>query len=184
MNTQPHFSGYRFGPMTPIKGQLISKFFCLVVKHSKNQYTLTVSADFGSIPLFWRPQGSQGCLEKQNHPLITNLVLWCAKIGPKSHIFWKPLEMTRKTTKNDGFSTVFWSFWVLGPILAHQTAKFEFSGQFRFSRHPWGPWGRQNSGLICICKIFQLFFGRWRRLVEKIVFLKSKPEVTFIILDA
>ena len=37
MNTQPHFSGYRFGPMTPIKGQFISKKFCLVVKHSKKQ---------------------------------------------------------------------------------------------------------------------------------------------------
>ena len=102
---------------------------------------------FGFIPLFWRPQGPHGCLEKQNHPLISNLVLWCAKIGPKSHNFWKTSEMTRKTTKNDGFLTVFWSFWVLGPILAHQTAKFELSGQFSFSRHPWGPWKHQNSGM-------------------------------------
>ena len=42
---------------------------------------------------------------------------------------------------------VFWNFWVLGPILARQTAKFELSGQFHFSRHPWGPWGRQSSGV-------------------------------------
>ena len=42
---------------------------------------------------------------------------------------------------------VFRSFWVLGPILAHQTAKFELSGQFCFSRHPWGSWGRQSSGM-------------------------------------
>ena len=43
---------------------------------------------------------------------------------------------------------VFWSFWVFGLIVAHQTAKFKLSGQFRFSRHPWGPWGRQSSGVI------------------------------------
>ena len=42
---------------------------------------------------------------------------------------------------------VFQSFWVLGPILAHQTDKFELSGQFCFSRHPWGPWGSQSSGV-------------------------------------
>ena len=65
--------------------------------------------------------------------------------------------MTWKTTKNDGFLTVFWSFWVLDPILAHQTAKFKLSGQFRFSRHPWGPWGRQSSGVIGIWKIYHLF---------------------------
>ena len=72
--------------------------------------TLTESADFGFIPLFWRPQGpqgSQGCLEKQNHPLSLNLVVWCAKIGPKSWNFQKKTsETTRKTTKND----VFWQF--------------------------------------------------------------------------
>ena len=77
----------------------------------------------------------------------------------------------------------FQSFWVLGPILAHQTAKFKFSGQFRFSRHPWGPWERQSSGVICIWKIFQLFFGWQRHLVKKIVFFKLKPDVTFIILN-
>ena len=45
------------------------------------------------------------------------------------------------------FLSFFWSFWVLGPILAHQTAKFQLSGQFCFSRHPWGPWGHQTSGM-------------------------------------
>ena len=114
-------------------------FFLPVFMH-----TLTESADLGFIPLFWRPQGPQWCLEKQNHSLISNLVLWCAKIGPKSHNFWKTSEMTRKTTKNDGFLTVLWSFWVLSPILAHQTAKFELCGQFCFSRHPWGALGESK----------------------------------------
>ena len=45
----------------------------------------------------------------------------------------------------------------MGPILAHQTEKFKLSGQFHFSRHPWGPWGRLSSGVICISKIYQLF---------------------------
>ena len=38
-------------------------------------------------------------------------------------------------------------FLVLGPILVHQTTKFELSGQFRFSRHPCGPWGCQSRGV-------------------------------------
>ena len=46
--------------------------------------TLTEAADLGSIPLFWRPQGPQGCLEKRNCPLSLNLAVWCAKIGLKS----------------------------------------------------------------------------------------------------
>ena len=61
---------------------------------------------------------------------------------------------------------VFWSFWVLSSILAHQTAKFEFSGQFRFSGHPWGPWERQSSGVICIWKIYQLFCDSGAALVD------------------
>ena len=91
--------------------------------------------------------------------------------------------MTTKTAKNDGFLMVFWSFWVLGPILAHQTAKFKLSGQFCFSRHPWGPWERQSSGVICIWKIFQLFCEWWRHLVKKNVSFKLEPDVTFIILN-
>ena len=35
-------------------------------------------------------------------------------------------------------------FLVLGPILVHQTTKFELSGQFCFF---WGPWGRQSRGV-------------------------------------
>ena len=117
--------------------------------------------------LLWRPQGPQGCLEKPNYPLSSNLVVWCTKIGPKTKKVQKTSEMTGKTSKNDGLLTLFQSFWVLDPILSHQTTKFELSGQFCFSRHPWGSWGRQSSGVICIWKIFQLFFGLCRHLAEK-----------------
>ena len=47
-------------------------------------FTVTESADFGFIPLLWQPQDRQGCLEKQNYSLSSNLVVWCAKIGPKT----------------------------------------------------------------------------------------------------
>ena len=111
-------------------------------------------------PLFRCPQGPHGCLVKRNHPLSLNLVVWCAKIVPKT----KKLKKTcRNTIIFDIFfvnSEVFQIFLVLGPILAHQTTKFELYGWFCFSRHPWGPWGRLNSGVICIWKIFQLFC-RW-----------------------
>ena len=43
----------------------------------------------------------------------------------------------------EGFPT----FLVLGPILVHQNTKFELSGWFPFSRHPWRPWERQSSGV-------------------------------------
>ena len=88
--------------------------------------------------------------------------------------------MTTKTTENGGFLMVFWSFWVLGPILAHQTAKFELSGQFRFSRHPWGPWERQSSGVICIWKIYQLFCDSGAALADFFTSMKMLPNVSFI----
>ena len=37
------------------------------------------------------------------------------------------------------------AFGLLSPILAHQSAKFELSGQFCISRLPWGPWESQSS---------------------------------------
>ena len=49
--------------------------------------------------LFRRPQGSQGCLEKQNHPLSSNLVVWCAKIGPKTKKVQKTSDLTKKCKK-------------------------------------------------------------------------------------
>ena len=97
--------------------------------------------------LLWHPQDPQECLEKQNYPLSLNLVVWCAKIGPKT----KKLQKTcQNTIIFDIFlvnSEVFQTFLVLGPILAHQTTKFQLSGWFCFSRHPWEPWGRLNSGV-------------------------------------
>ena len=41
---------------------------------------------------------------------------------------------------------VFSSLFSFGSILAHQTSSGMFSEWFRFIWHPWGPWGRVNSG--------------------------------------
>ena len=88
--------------------------------------------------------------------------------------------MTTKTTKNDGFLMVVWSFWYLSPILANQTAKFKLSGQFCFSKHPWGSWGRLSSGVICISKIYQLFCDSGAALVDFFKLMKMLPNVSFI----
>ena len=79
--------------------------------------TLTVTglANFSFTPLLWHPQGPQGCLEQQNYPLSSNLVIWCAKIGLKIKKVWKLSEMTRRTSQNDGILTGFFKFLGFGP---------------------------------------------------------------------
>ena len=139
-----------------------------------------ILVSFQITPLLWRPQGPQGCLEKRNCPLSLNFVVWCAKIGPKNLEFLKNLINDKKNNKK---MMVFWSFWVLGPILAHQTANFELSGQFHFSRHPWGPRGCQSSGVICIWKIYQLFCDSGTALVDFFTFMKMLPNVEKVFLS-
>ena len=113
----------------------------------KHKYTVTELANSCFTPLFWHLQDPQGCLKQQNYPLRWNLGVWCAKNSAKIELSLKNFRNHKKTSKNDGFGTVFQSFLVLGPILAHQTTKFKLSGWFCFSRHPWDPWGRLNSGV-------------------------------------
>ena len=94
------------------------------------------------------------------------------KFSQKPNKFKKLQIWLEKHQKIMFFLTVFWSSWVLGPILAHHTTKFELNGQFYFSIHPWGAWGSQSSGVICIWKMFQMFFGCWHHLTKKICFLQ------------
>ena len=124
-----------------------TNFFARWRQHPQNSWNIF---QIQITPLFRRPQGPQGCLEKQNHPLNLNLVVWCAKIGLKSKRLWKNIKKPSFLTFFFVSSEVFWTFLVLGPILAHQTTKFQLSGWFRFSRHPWDLWERLNSGVICI----------------------------------
>ena len=94
-------------------------------------------------------------------------------------MFKKPQKWQGKQQK----IIVFWSFWVLSPILGHQTAKFKLSGQFRFSRHPWGPSGHLSSWVICISKIYQLFCDSGAALADFFTFMKMLPNVSFISMD-
>ena len=121
-----------------------NKFFRQVTPTSKKQLIIF---QIQITPLLWRPQG---CPEKQNYPLSLNLVVWSAKIGPKT-------EKLQKTVKKSSFfgvflviCEVFWTFLVFDWFLAQKTSKFKLSGWFCFSRHPWGPWGpwgRQSRGV-------------------------------------
>ena len=80
---------------------------------------------------------------------------WCKKEIEGSLIIHKaPRE---KTTRNQNAQQK-----ALQPTVKHPNNPL--SGQFCFSRHPWGPWDCPSSGVNCIWKIFQLFFGWWRRL--------------------
>ena len=65
-----------------------------------NTSTVTDLANFCAAPLFKRTQGSQACLEKRNHLLSSNLVVWCAKIEPKT-------KKLQKTVEKPSFLTIF-----------------------------------------------------------------------------
>ena len=119
-------------------------FFARWRQHPPNSWNIF---QMQKTPLFRRPQGRQRCLEKQNYPLSLNKVVWCAKIGPKTKKFQNSCQ---NTIIFDIFlvnSEVFQTFLVLGPILAHQSTKFQLNGWYCFSRHPWESWGRLNSGV-------------------------------------
>ena len=77
-----------------------TNFFARWHQHPQNSWNIF---QIQITPLFRRPQGPQGCLEKQNHPLSSNLVVWCAKIGPKTKKLWKTIIFCC-------FSNPFWSF--------------------------------------------------------------------------
>jgi hypothetical protein len=72
--------------------------------------TVTDLANSCVTPLFRRPQGSQGCLEKQNHPLRLNLVVWCAKDWAQNQENLKSPKIDQNNVKNDEFLTVFLKF--------------------------------------------------------------------------
>ena len=73
--------------------------------------TVTDLANSCVTPLFRHPQGYQECLEGQNYPLSLNLVVWCAKIGPKTQKVWKTSKLTKKMSKTMVFWRVFKVSW-------------------------------------------------------------------------
>ena len=75
--------------------------------------TVTDLANSCVTPLFRCPQGCQGCLEKQNHPLSWNLVVWCPKIWPKTKKVQKTSELTKQMSKMMVFLCFFKVYWFL-----------------------------------------------------------------------
>ena len=58
---------------------------------------LSLEDQHGSVqvsPNFNSASPSERCLEKQNYPLRSNLVVWCAKIGPQTQKLQKPVKKT------------------------------------------------------------------------------------------
>ena len=98
-------------------------FFARRRHHLKNSWNIF---QIQITPLLWRPQGPQGCLEKQNYPLSLNLVVWCAKIGSK----------TQKPSKNPHFemffviSEIFWSLFNFGWIVVVQSPNLNSVDKF------------------------------------------------------
>ena len=130
-------------------------FFARWRQHPKNIWYIF---QIQITPLLWHPQDTQGCLEKQNCPLSSNLGVCCSKIGSKRNRLWKSVK---KPSYFDNFlviSEVFQTFLVLGPILVPQTTKFEFSyNNFASLDTPWGPGGvkvvewNQNQLIRSLC---------------------------------
>ena len=120
-----------------------TNFFARWRQHPQNSWNIF---QIQITQLFRRLQGPHGCLEKRNHPLSWNLVVWCAKIGLKTKKLRKTIEKPSFLTFFFVSSEVFWTFLVLGPILAHQTTKFELSGWFPLSRHLPLHWLLRQSG--------------------------------------
>ena len=82
---------------------------------------LSLEDQHGSVqvsPNFNSASPSERCLEKQNYPLRSNLVVWCAKIGPQTQKLQKtkhPFVVFRVISEVQRINND------LGLILAHQT---------------------------------------------------------------
>ena len=69
-------------------------------------------------------------------------------------------------SKKPCFLRLFWIFFKLGAILAHQTSCCMFSGSWRIFWHPWDPWGRINSGDTRVLRFVFDFFACQRPLAD------------------
>ena len=69
-------------------------------------------------------------------------------------------------SKKPCFLRLFWIFFKLGAILAHQTSYCMFSGSWGIFWHPWDPWGRINSGDTRVLRFVFDFFACQRPLAD------------------
>ena len=94
------------------------------------------------------------------------LFSFCAKIASKRHKLQKPSKLKKKMSKKPCFLGLFWIFFKLGAILAHQTSYCMFSGSWRIFWHPWDPWRRINSGDTRLLRFVFDFFACQRPLAD------------------
>ena len=84
--------------------------------------------------------GVLGVSKNQNLSLQIKPLSFCDRIAPKRHKLLKIVK-SEKNVKKPCFLRVFWIFFNLGAILAHQTSNGVFSGPWHIFWHPLDPWG-------------------------------------------
>ena len=89
-----------------------------------------------------RPHRSQGCQKTRFSFSQIKQLSFCANIAPKRHKLQKNIKIEKKCKKNPCFLRVFQIFFILGPILAHQTSNTVFSEPWTTSRHTRDPGAR------------------------------------------
>ena len=108
------------------------------------------------------PRGPMG-VKKSHFFSQMKLFSFCAKIGPKRHKLQKIIKIEEKMSKNPCFLGLFWIFFNLVAILAHQTSTGMFSGSWGIFWHPWDPWERINSGDTRVLRFVLIILWWWRR---------------------
>jgi hypothetical protein len=115
---------------------------------------VAIWTEINFFPLLTCSQGSQRCQIICQHPLNSNLEVWCAKIEAKLNNLQKIIKIEKKSSKTM-FSYSFLKivqFWL---NLSAPNLQM-FNGCWRIIRHSWDPWGRINSGKKF--KSFKIFF--------------------------
>jgi hypothetical protein len=111
---------------------------------------------------YWcAPRGPRGVKKSEFFFYKKNCWAFVLKLPQKGTNF-ENCQKWKKMSKKPCFLRLFWIFFNLGAILAHQTTNGVFSGSWRIFRHPWHPWGRTNSGDISFL-IFVFVFSVWQR---------------------
>ena len=123
------------------------------------------------------PRGPRGVQKSRKIFYIWNWSLFALIF---CSICTKNLQNWKKQVKKPCFLKVFWIFFNLRAILAHQTLNGMFSGSWGFLCHPWGLWGQIHIEDI---KVLAFVFNFSWVVAPPTTFFKQfkiKSKVTFI----